>query len=547
MLGCWVLGMTTASLPLYAQAPAEEAPAAPPSQARLGINLNGPSDWNSELPFVDVFRLARQWISQREGSGWGKGPPLELDAQGWIKKLEPGCYAETPMNTIGGGRFPGGPYVLLYEGEGKFRFNGPAKIVSETPGRMVVEVTAGSGGGFFLQIRETNPDNPLRNIRFIMPGYEATHAEQIFHPVFLKRWEGFASLRFMDWQHTNNSKQEKWSDRPKLDSAVWTGSGGIPVETMVALSNRLKVDPWFCLPHLADDDYVRQFASLVKATLDPSLKVHVEFSNEVWNGQFEQARWAERQAKERGIGPADRPWEGRAQFYVRRSVEIFKIWEEVFGGKERLVRHIAWQAGGGTYWSDGQVMRHVQPGEADALSIAPYISMNVPRDANNPEALTAEKVAGWTVDEVLDHVENVALPQCLGWIREHKAVADKHRVRLTAYEGGQHLVGVTGGENNEALARLFHEANRHPRMGVIYRKYYEGWKDAGGDLFCVFASIGTWNKWGSWGLAEYYDERPADVPKYEATIQWALQQGQSVATDPWAGYPEPVPVTLEAP
>ena len=35
-----------------------------------------------------------------------------------------------------------------------------------------------------------------------------------------------------------------------------------------------------------------------------------------------------------------------------------------------------------------------------------------------------------------------------------------------AYEGGQHMVGVIGGENNEAMTRLFQEANRHPRMGT---------------------------------------------------------------------------------
>ena len=41
------------------------AEAADEAQPRLGINLNGPADWNTELPFVDVFRLSRPWISQR--------------------------------------------------------------------------------------------------------------------------------------------------------------------------------------------------------------------------------------------------------------------------------------------------------------------------------------------------------------------------------------------------------------------------------------------------------------------------------------------------
>jgi hypothetical protein len=532
-------------VPVPAPAPATTplpSPASPAPRlqgARLGINLSGPADWNTELPFVDVFRLARRWISQREGAGWGQGPKLELDEQGWIKQLEPGCFAETPILTVPGGRYPGGIYTVLYEGEGTLTFNGPASIVESSPGRIRLQVTPRSGGSIFVQLRATTPGNHLRNIRVIMPGFEETYATQIFHPVFLKRWEGFAALRFMDWAHTNNSKQQTWNQRPTLDSAVWTQDGGVPIEIMVALSNRLKIDPWFCIPHLADDDYVRQFAQLVKATLDPSLIIHLEYSNEVWNGMFEQARWAEQQARERAVGPPDRPWEGRAQIYVQRSIEVFKIWEDVFGGTERLVRHLAWQAGGGTYWSDGMVLKHAPPGSVDALSIAPYISMNIPQTSPNADALTADKVAAMTVEQILDHVETQALPKCLRWIEEHSGVARKYGVLLTAYEGGQHLVGVGGGENNDAMTKLFHEANRHPRMGEIYRKYYDGWKQHGGDLFCVFASVGNWSKWGSWGLAEYFDERPADVPKYQATLDWAKAQGQPVVDDPWAETTEP--------
>ena len=34
--------------------------------------------------------------------------------------------------------------------------------------------------------------------------------------------------------------------------------------------------------------------------------------------------------------------------------------------------------------------------------------------------------------------------------KQQKKVADKYGLKLVAYEGGQHMVGVTGGENNEA-------------------------------------------------------------------------------------------------
>jgi hypothetical protein len=97
-----------------------------------------------------------------------------------------------------------------------------------------------------------------------------------------------------------------------------------------------------------------------------------------------------------------------------------------------------------------------------------------------------------------------------------------------AYEGGQHLVGVYGAENNERLTARLQAANRHPRMGQIYARYLAAWQRAGGDLFCHFSSVSRWSKWGSWGLLEYSDDRLADAPKFLATTRWARQLGQPV-------------------
>ena len=41
----------------------------------LGMNLSGPADWNTELPFVDAFRISRQWISQKKARVGAKAPP----------------------------------------------------------------------------------------------------------------------------------------------------------------------------------------------------------------------------------------------------------------------------------------------------------------------------------------------------------------------------------------------------------------------------------------------------------------------------------------
>src|ERR1017187_6959091 len=105
-----------------------------PARSGLGINLSGIVDWNTEHPFVDVFRLSRSWISQKQGQPWGKGPALDLDEHGWMKKLDPDCFAETLILT--GGHAPAGEYVCLYDGEGQLEFGSNNKVVSRSPGRI---------------------------------------------------------------------------------------------------------------------------------------------------------------------------------------------------------------------------------------------------------------------------------------------------------------------------------------------------------------------------------------------------------------------------
>ena len=61
---------------------------------------------------------------------------------------------------------------------------------------------------------------------------------------------------------------------------------GVAVEHMVQLANITEIDPWFCIPTRASDDYVTQLATLIRDSLDTSLTAHIEYGNEVWNGSF---------------------------------------------------------------------------------------------------------------------------------------------------------------------------------------------------------------------------------------------------------------------
>lgn len=494
-----------------------------PGEPQLGTNLSGPADWSSEMPFSNVFRISREWISQKEGEGWGKGPKLDLDEYGWVKHLEPGCSAETVLCCIDGGHYPSGDYTVYYEGQGEITLANAGRVKEIVrPGLLIAEVDS-SRGAIFLKILKTDPADSIRNIRVMLPGCDDDRGQdgsldfdKLWNPAFLKRWRGVTALRFMDWMQTNGSKVATWEDRPMVDHATW--SPGVPLEVMCDLSNRLEADPWFCMPHLADDRYIWEFAAEAKRLVAPQRKIYVEYSNEVWNGQFEQSRYAGEKGIEMKL--AEKPWEAAWKYTGIRSRQIFSIWYNVFGAdaKSRLVRVLATQAAN-AYVSD-RILESDDAGKfADALAIAPYMTDNI-----SPEE--AEKVVAGGLDGIFERLKTRGLPEAIDWMKAQKESANQYDLALVCYEAGQHLVGIYGAENNEHLTELLHKANRDPRMGEAYTEYYRAWEQVGGGLLCNFSSVGVWSKWGSWGLAETMDQKPDSIPKFKATLDWAQSLGQ---------------------
>lgn len=496
----------------------------PHAHARLGINLAGLSDWNSELPFVDLFRMSRAWISQPKVGAWGSGPKLDIDEDGWVKSLQKDCSATSIICSLPANQYPTGDYIVLFDGEGEIA-SSSGEIVKSEPGRVILRVNA-KKDSFFLDLIKTNPQNYLRNIRVIMPGFELTYQANPWHPVFLKRWSGVACLRFMDFMNTNNSAQTNWLGRPKISDASFANKG-IPLELMVDLANRLNTDAWFCMPHQADDDYNKQFALYVKENLNPQLRAWVEYSNEVWNGGFGQNKYAALAGQH--LKFADKPWESAWRYYAYRSVQIFKIWTDAYTDvnkrHDQFVRVLASQAAN-DYASDQILSFQEAASHADVLAIAPYVSFNV--SPTDEDGINDKVVSAWSLAKLFEHINKVALPESTQWIKNSKNVADQYGLNLVAYEAGQHLVGVAGGENNDKLTQLFKLANADKRMGDIYAKSLAMWTQLGGDLSCSYYSVGGWSKWGSWGLMQHYADSTANSPKFMATIKWAISRGQKM-------------------
>lgn len=493
-----------AILSLISTSQADDLAQSGPARFGLGLNLAGVTDWSSEIVFVDVFKAARPWISQAEGKPWGQGGTLDVDDQGDVRSLKAGQSAETVVFTDFGGRFPEGNYVCLYDGDGVLDFTGDAQVIERTAGRLVVRISPRSGS-VFARITKTNESDPLRNIRLIMPDHEGSYESQPFNPDFLARWKGLRVFRFMDWGRTNDSRIVAWEERPQIGHHSQAVKG-VAAEFMIDLCNELNADAWFCMPHQANDDYVRNFARLVKQRLKPSLRAYVEYSNECWNGQFDQARYCAEQGKTLGL--SDNAYEAQLRFYSQRSVEMFQIWKKEFGNDQRLVCVLASQSA--NPWTGETVLAWQDAFEhADALAIAPYFG----NKHGNPRA--AAETAKISTDDLI-----AALKDDVAETRKHieanAAEARRSGLPLIAYEGGQHLAGYGGAENNEQLTKLFHAANRHPGMKDLYQQHLQDWNEAGGGLYCLFSSMGRFSKWGSWGLLEYAGQPTSETPKFEA-------------------------------
>jgi hypothetical protein len=491
----------------------------------LGTNLAAVADYSRELPFVDVFKMARPWIPQQTGQPWGQGPALALDANGWITSLQPGQYAETILmdNALDDqAHYPIGQYTLLYDGQGTIAFDlQSATIVSQSQGQIIVNVPAG-GNGVYLMVTATNAGNPIRNIRFIMPGYASSYQTQPFNPAFVQSLQGFRALRFMEWALINGSAVQQWTDRPLTTDYTWM-LRGVPLEIQIELANQLGLPPWFNIPAMASDNYVQQFASLVNSQLHSNLTFYLEYSNETWNSAFSQHAYVQSQGLALGLNTD--PTVAAADYTAYRAVQIFGLAKAQLHAPSRMIRVIASQAA--NWWLSEQTLLFQKAyQQADVLASAPYFNCS---DATTGgfgvlgDPSTAAQVAAMTVDQIIDielqHINGCALQE----IESNAGLAREYGVKLAAYEGGQSLVGYGGAENNSTLTSLFEAANRSPRMTSLYATYLQNWVAAGGDLFLHFTDVQAYTKWGSWGAMEYLGEPAASAPKYEALFQFASQ------------------------
>ncbi|MDP1672714.1 MAG: DUF4124 domain-containing protein, partial [Burkholderiales bacterium] len=155
--------------PSTVSAAATAARGLPPKlHSPIGTNLEGVSYWSAAVPFVDVMKSSGEWISG-DNSTWDNGQALNLDADGWVRSLAPGQHAKKLLLRDIANNYPAGQYLVRYKGEGTLKFQFAARVISEKPGEILLEVTPDKHG-IYVGIEATNPANYLRDIVITMPG-----------------------------------------------------------------------------------------------------------------------------------------------------------------------------------------------------------------------------------------------------------------------------------------------------------------------------------------------------------------------------------------
>ncbi|WP_395540634.1 hypothetical protein [Neotabrizicola sp. sgz301269] len=536
-----------------APASAPKSGFAPITNPSLTLGLAGIADWSVQLPFLDQMKSARPWIAHR-GGGWGGWDEADLraagalDAEGWPLFLPDGVsgistlvLTDLPQEAAGAA----GRYLVRWQGKGVLKIEGRAQEVRAEGASATFDYTPGEGA-VILTIAATDRADPIRHISIVREDRAAAlEAGEIFNPDWLARIEGARGIRFMDWMLTNNSTLSRAADRPLPMDYSWARKG-VPVEVMVALANRLEAEPWFTLPHLADDNFIRIYAGIVARDLDPGLRAWVELSNEVWNPQFAQNAWANQQGLARwGVDGAG--W----QYYGVRAAEVMGLWCAAMPC-DRVVRVIATQTG----WKGPEADMLAAPLEVarggkapvesfDAYAVTGYFSGFLGAEQKRAtvngwlaeseaaakagaarEGLTGRAAAEYLAAHRYDRAVALAaaelrdgstsgtpedtLAQLLGDTLPYQAqVAADHGLKLVMYEGGTHVVGYGPMVEDQALTDFFAVLNFSPEMGALYGTLLSGWARLSDQPFNAFVDLYPPNKWGSWGAMRHLgDENP---------------------------------------
>jgi hypothetical protein len=359
----------------------------------------------------------------------------------------------------------------------------------------------------------------------LRPGYDL-NTSKIFTDAFIAALTGikFGVIRYMCFTNTNGCEPvypgvTEWSKRKLVNDASQeripqkTKMGGAAWEYVIRLSNYVTMDPWINIPVSATAEYVTNLATMIRDSLDKSLHVYVENSNEVWNTapDFNQSLYNQAQAQALGIGEHEN--------HARRTVELAKIFETVFGqgSLNNRVRVILCSHQPMLKWWVEPMLKYIETTQGApknylyAIACQTYFGGG----ADNGESVT--KILDDCHSGITAQIDETGQTNEAGrkqWIT--KAAAWQLPGGFCSYEGGpDHGGGSTVNIANRIVAE------RHAHMAVEWNyNFSDAFFKLNGNIAMQFTLSSAYCRYGCWGLTDDITN-PQRNYKYEAACKLA--------------------------
>jgi Ca2+-binding RTX toxin-like protein len=516
------------------------------------MNLNAVTYWSTEEPFIDRIHTAGAWIA-RNSAGTDVSATLRFDSHGDPTNLTGVASLGVAIGVDPKSAAPVDEYVLTYDGAATKISMVNAQIVSQTAGRIVFDyVGDDTNPDISVTFSGLNTSSPIGNLHMVRADQQDLfNTGEIFNPDFVAKVAQWGVVRFMDWGSTNESDSVSWATRTTLDRGSWskiTTTDGVPLEAMVKLANEAHVDMWYNVPTKADDTYVTNALTYIRDHLDPSLKVHVEWSNEVWNTSFAANGYAQSQANALW-GNGTVVSHGANIYYGYRSAQIADIAHGVFTGSHagQLIDVLSGQAANSglmTYILQG--VGKAGLGSASSLfrdyAIAPYFGGELSSAGSNSTdravILNWAKSGAAGVDAAFHELQyggalssNFNLAVIDTWLTKSAAAAHSAGLDLVTYEAGASLDTIHYSTSyRPTVQAFFGKLMNDPRMGELYTKLISDFKAAGGTDFLAFNDVSGNSTSGYYGVLDSIYS--AGSARYDALVAAAHAGAVSATPSP---------------
>ncbi len=486
--------------------------------AQIGVNLSLPERGGT---YIDIAKENYRW----NYIGGGALKSSSVDDQGWpnvdarfIVDFRPVAEWKQSIDD---------PEIYRLDIAGTYRcsFDGKANLRSAVDGTIKnkkfdpatfhttfdLVLSPGSKGLIVIEFSNTQRNAGARvmsgitHFKMLRPGYK--NDKDLFHQplVDILNEIHFSALRYMVFTGTNGRDPEyphttKWEDRKLPTDASRAPipsinkNGGACWEDVILLSNLTHTDPWINIPVSADKNYITRLAQMFKDSLDPSLHIYVESSNEVWNTApgFEQTAYNKKQAEALGIGEREN--------HGRRTVEISKIFGAVFGNNQinDKIRVILCTHKPMLKWWLEPMLQYINnnigPPSDYIYGIGCQTYFTGGHKGNASVQQLLDNCHQSIEDQIFDNGVNQAGRK--QWIE--KAKAWNLKGGFFSYEGGP---DHGGGSTTNIANRI--RTERDPGMCALLKYNYDtAFAQLGGNIAMQFTLSSPYNRYGCWGLTD---------------------------------------------